>query len=374
MECAFEEQSRVRVGAVEIAVEWLRETSGIGRAAGAEEGCGICAGVGGGFVERDEERLRDGAAVKPGAGFGIGNGGDEVVRMGSQAVAHALPDGVVLRRVTEELARFEQAALALDGLDAVRVALAEAAAELRRRAHAGPRLDEGAEGELVGLAAPVLDPAECGGRGAAVGDGDLGEQDGVVAEGGEDDLVDGVLCAGDALAETADAEDALESGLGGVEGGEGFAAVGEPAQSAGVLGGFRIAVVEEFGSAFVLADADVSVVGGKGDDAIVADLMDVLGGFEDVSGGDVGASFGIGGLVAGIAEGGESVVVFDPLAEVAGAVVIGSGRVWRQASCHGEKARSGERGSERTEHKTPAGEGHGRSPVSDWTSFRSRGA
>jgi hypothetical protein len=60
----------------------------------------------------------------------------------------------------------------------------------------------------------------------------------------------------------------------------------------------------------------VPVVRDDGDQAVVADLMDVIGGGEQ-AGAEGSYRLGIFGLIAGVTESGETEGILDPLAEVA---------------------------------------------------------
>ena len=84
-------------------------------------------------------------------------------------------------------------------------------------------------------------------------------------------------------------------------------------------------VVEKLRAAFVLADLDVTIVGGGGDDAVVADLVSVVGGRAP---GDLDRSSGerVFGLVAGVVEAWQAVGVVDPLAKVARSVALALAR------------------------------------------------
>src|ERR1017187_7503775 len=93
-------------------------------------------------------------------------------------------------------------------------AIAELAAKVHRAAGAAELFDEGAERELIDLASPILDPAQVRPRLPTlgdVGDGHLGDQYRIVAEGRDNRLVDGVAVARDFLAKVSHAENTIEA-------------------------------------------------------------------------------------------------------------------------------------------------------------------
>src|SRR6266446_9646354 len=72
-------------------------------------------------------------------------------------------------------------------------------------------LHESAERKLILLAAPILDPAQVCIRLAAVGDGHLRNQYGIVTKGREDNLINCIILSRSFLAEVSDAENTLEA-------------------------------------------------------------------------------------------------------------------------------------------------------------------
>src|SRR5215831_5542109 len=92
----------------------------------------------------------------------------------------------------------------------MREAHAEVAAVLVH-ALAGKAFHKRAEGKLIQLTSPIFDPAEAGLIATGIGDGDLRDQDRVVAERRKDRLVDHIVFVMDLLAKIARAKHAIEA-------------------------------------------------------------------------------------------------------------------------------------------------------------------
>src|ERR1035438_1983156 len=163
--------------------------------------------------------------------------------MRRQVHRHLLKQLFFFERAPAELFVLEQSGIAVQGAKEVREAIAEPTAQIRR-APAAELFDIGAKRKLIDVASPIFDPAQVGAGLAVVGDSHLGEQHGIVAEGRDNGLVDGVAGARDLLAKVTDAEDAVEALCAArIERAQRFGAIGEVADAAAELASFgRIGV------------------------------------------------------------------------------------------------------------------------------------
>src|SRR5438093_2541365 len=141
----------------------------------------------------------------------------------------------------------------------------------------GEAFHERAKRELVNLASPILNPTELQAFAGAVGDGDLRDESRIIAGRREDDLINAALISRNS-AKVPDTENAIKRFcVARIEGAQDELPVSQISESACELSAFGRVVVQEFGSAFILAYTNVSVVGRNRYNAIVPDLMNVLG-------------------------------------------------------------------------------------------------
>jgi hypothetical protein len=91
-------------------------------------------------------------------------------------------------------------------------------------------------------------------------------------------LINIALLTGNFFPQVAHAENAIKRFcVARIEGAQHELAVGQVSEAARELAAIRIEVIQEFRRAFILAHTNVSVVGCYRQDAIVANLMNVLG-------------------------------------------------------------------------------------------------
>ena len=156
-----------------------------------------------------------------------------------------------------------------------------------------------------------------------VRDGDLRDEDWVIAIWSEDDLIDDVRVRRDALLQVAHAEDAIE-GCGGasvVRTEYEAVVVRQEADSSSIAIFLRAEVVEELWTAFILTNLYMAVVGSDGNETVVAYLMHMVGGRAPNL---VDRQYGerVSELIAGISVGGEAVGIVLPTAKVSRAIGI----------------------------------------------------
>jgi len=166
------------------------------------------------------------------------------------------------RRPSKELFCFQQTRAILECPELVRKTIAEPAAQFRAfpGAAQGGRLHEGAIRELINVAAPILDPADCRRRAALVGNACLRNQNRVITKGGKNRLVDFEASALHGLAQITGAQNPFEGvGIARIVSAEHGLPIGEKsyAAAAAVLG--RI-IVEELRRPLVLPHLHVPVV------------------------------------------------------------------------------------------------------------------
>ena len=100
----------------------------------------------------------------------------------------------------------------------------------------------------------------------------------IIAERSENDLIYSENLGFQFLAEISDTENAIKRfRVAWIERAEHGFAVGQISKATGKLAAIGCVVVQEFRRAFILANAKVPVIGSKGNNAIVADLVNVLG-------------------------------------------------------------------------------------------------
>src|ERR1700761_1913320 len=122
------------------------------------------------------------------------------------------------------------------------------------------------------------------------------------------------------LTQIAASEEAFEGIRGaGVVSAEDKVAVGEKTDAAPIAMLGRRVIVEELRTAFILPHLHMSVVGNDSNKTIVADLMDVIG-LRAPCLVDGQHSFGIRGLVAGVAIGRQAEAIADPASKVSRAI------------------------------------------------------
>jgi hypothetical protein len=147
--------------------------------------------------------------------------------------------------------------------------------------HAGPAelFDIRAEGKLINLASPILDPSQRGSRRAVIANGHLRDQHRIVAERRHNRLVDRVTHARDLLAEITGAENALKpASATWIKRAKHFLAVGKIADPAAILPPLRQIIVQKFRRALVLPHPHMAIVGNDGDQPVVAHLVHMIGG------------------------------------------------------------------------------------------------
>src|SRR5271163_2205941 len=174
------------------------------------------------------------------------------------------------------------------------------------------------ERERIRLAPPVLRPKQIRRLCSVAADDDFGDQYRVASKGSKDRLVDREVFSRGLLAQVPHAEEAFKACAHTREvGTQDLFAVGKVAEAGAKEASFRLVVVEELRTALVLTDLDVTVVGSGREDAVVPDLVGLVGWCAP---GDLDRSYRdwIRSLVAGVVVAGQAVGIGDPLSEVSG--------------------------------------------------------
>ena len=132
---------------------------------------------------------------------------------------------------------------------------------------------------MIELAAPVFDPSQLRFRRPVVRDLDLRNQNGIIAEGRENYVVNAVALVPDFLATISDPENAVEAFRGArIERAQHRFPVDEISKTTGECTSLGCIIIQKFRRALVLANTNVPVVRCDRNDAVIPDLMDVIGG------------------------------------------------------------------------------------------------
>ena len=194
----------------------------------------------------------------------------------------------------------------------------------------GESLHKGAEGKLIRLTAPALDPVQVTGSGTRVCNRDLGHQHGIVAEWSKYDLVDPVSLTRYFLTKVADAKHAIKTvSIAGIERAQHRFPVGQISESAGKAAALGRIVIQKLRCTFILPDSNMSVVRRDRQDPIIAHLVDMFG-RSQYARIHLGHGFLVVDLIAGVMKRRQSELILNPPAKVAGAVgLLRIGRRWQ---------------------------------------------
>ena len=187
----------------------------------------------------------------------------------------------------------------------------------RRSRYGAPPLASTNDMKIDSCGSPSIQPSEDCFLVAVVRDGHSRKQNGIIAKRSEDYLIDRILLPFYGFPEIALAHDSVEGfAVSGIIGAEYLLSIGEEADATAEVGLFRKIIVQKFRRTFVLANLHVSEVRNCRNDAIVADLVRVVGGTAPllVHGRN---RFRIGYLIAGVAISGQAKLIGNPLAKMA---------------------------------------------------------
>ncbi len=153
-------------------------------------------------------------------------------------------------------------------------AAAHIAAVMSGFSRIGERLHPGPQRKLVRLAPPIFHPAKV----SWIGDRDLGKQHRIIPEGSDHYLIDVIACPIETLAEISNAGDALEMRIAAIAVRAGrFVSIRQVPKAAPKLVGYRISIIQDLRPPpLILSYANCSVVGRKGRDAIIPDLVNMF--------------------------------------------------------------------------------------------------
>src|SRR5262249_31783599 len=129
-----------------------------------------------------------------------GRAAQKGVRVGLQKSLDPLPGALFLGRSSKEFLCFKQSGAAFERLEPVRKSVCKPSAQFRPsccRATLKRGFHERAIRELIHMAAPVFYPSEFCDYACVVGNLHLRDQNGVVAKGGQYDLIDFITAACD---------------------------------------------------------------------------------------------------------------------------------------------------------------------------------
>src|SRR5436190_20290308 len=156
----------------------------------------------------------------------------------------------------------------------------------------GEAFHEGAKRKLINLASPILNPTELQACSTSVSDRNLRDKNRLIAKRREDGLIDVVVAGSQLLSEVPNAENTVErwrtddtlvrnaiehGGACGIIRAKRTLPIGQVSEAARELAAIRIEVIQKFRCAFILPYTNVPIVGRNRRDAIVANLMNVLG-------------------------------------------------------------------------------------------------